>query len=172
MKDKIFAIIEAIIAIALGIVVIVSGAGTALDIYFGIICLVGGIGLLSLACVGLIKTKILQLPATLLGSILVAVGISLFTPYLSFAALINLLITVILGAGAGLIIYGIYVLLVLKNLIIGLTQLIIGAAALVLAILYMTVPEFAQAFWIIIGILIIIYGLLLLVSAFLFKKEK
>ena len=172
MKDKIFAIIEAIIAIALGIVVIVSGAGTALDIYFGIICLVGGIGLLSLACIGLIKTKILQLPATLLGSILVAVGISLFTPYLSFAALINLLIIVILGAGAGLIIYGIYVLLVLKNLIVGLTQLIIGTAALVLAILYMTVPEFAQAFWIIIGILIIIYGLLLLVSAFLFKKEK
>lgn len=172
MKDKLFGIIEALVLIALGIIIIVCGAGTALDIYFGIICLIGGLGLVALAIIALSKTKVLPLATIVLGSVLTAVGIALFTPYLSFAALINLFVIIILGFGAALVIYGVYTLLVVKNLFYGVGQIVIGACAIVLAILYMTVPDFAQAFWIVVGVLFIIYGALCLIAAFLGKKEK
>ena len=172
MKDKLFGIIEALVLIALGIIIIVCGAGTALDIYFGIICLIGGLGLVALAILALSKTKVLPLATIVLGSVLTAVGIALFTPYLSFAALINLFVIIILGFGAALVIYGVYTLLVVKNLFYGVGQIVIGAGAIVLAVLYMTVPDFAQAFWIVVGVLFIVYGALCLIAAFLGKKEK
>ena len=57
MKDKIMNIIEAIVIIALGIVIAVCGGGEALDIYFGIVAIVGGVALTAIAVYSLVKTK-------------------------------------------------------------------------------------------------------------------
>ena len=43
MKEKLLRIIEAIVIIALGVIIAVCGGGEALDLYFGIISLVGGV---------------------------------------------------------------------------------------------------------------------------------
>lgn len=172
MNNKIINILESIVVIALGIIVAVCGGGEALDIYFAIICLVGGVALFILATVGLAKTKALDLSSTLISGALIAVGIALFTPYLSFSALINLVVVIIIGFGAALVLFGIYALLIAKNALFGIGQILVGAVAIVMAVLFITVREFEKVFWIIAGILIIIYGVLSLVTTLIDKKAK
>jgi hypothetical protein len=46
-----------------------------------------------------------------------------------------------------------------------------GVVAVVLAILYMTVADFAKVFWIIVGVVIAVYGLLGLVFTLIEKKN-
>lgn len=172
MKEKLFQILEGIIIIALGIIIAVCGGGEALDIYFGIIALVGGVALTALNIAMLVKTKALDFGALFLGTALIVVGISLFTDFLTFAALINLVVLLVLGLGIALVLYGIYTMLVLKGLVIGVGQMLIGVVIAVLAILFLCVADFRTVFWIIVGIVVAVYGVLVIVSAFLPKKAK
>ena len=105
----------------------------------------------------------------MLGSILLTTGIVLFTPWISVGVLIKFLAVVVLGAGVGLIFVGIY-LLSKKDKFGGAIDIIIGAVAITLSVLYITVPEFNRAFWIIIGCVIAVYGVLDIASAFIDKK--
>lgn len=172
MKEKLLQIIEGIIIIALGVVIAVCGGGTALDIYFGIVCLVGGIALAILNIVTLVKAKILDFGATFLGCALLVVGIALFTDFLSFAALINLVVLLIMGLGVALVLYGLYSMLLKKDILAGVCQIIIGAATIVLSILFLTVEEFRTIFWIIVGVVVAVYGVLVIVTALISKKKK
>ena len=92
------------------------------------------------------------------GGALVAIGVGLILGKIDAGVLIGLLVFAVLGGGAGLIVYGVY-LLTKKATNIGIINLIVGVAALTLAILYLAVAGFAQAFWIIVGILIAVYGI-------------
>ena len=172
MKEKILQIIEGLIIIALGVIIAVFGGATVLDIYFGIVALVGGIALVILNIVGLVKAKLLDFGATFLACALIVVGISLFTEFLSFAILINLVVLLILGLGVALILYGLYSMLLKKDMLAGICQIIIGAAAIVLAILYLAVEEFRTIFWIIVGVVVAVYGVLVIVTALISKKKK
>ena len=172
MKEKLLQIIEGLIIIALGVIIAVFGGGTALDIYFGIVCLVGGVALAVLNIVTLVKAKVLDFGATFLGCALLVVGIALFTDFLSFAALINLVVLLIMGLGIALVLYGLYSMLLKKDILAGICQIIIGAATIVLSILFLTVEEFRNIFWIIVGVVVAVYGVLVIVTALLNKKKK
>ena len=172
MKEKILQIIEGLIIIALGVIIAVFGGGTALDIYFGIVALVGGVALAVLNIVTLVKAKVLDFGATFLGCALLVVGIALFTPFLSFAALINLVVLLFMGLGVALVLYGLYSMLLKKDVLAGICQIIIGVAAIVLSILYLAVEEFRTIFWIIVGVVVAVYGVLFIITALLPKKNK
>ena len=75
-----------------------------------------------------------------------------------------------MGLGIGLILAGAYC--VSKKLVFnGVGQIVIGALMVTFVDIYKTVPDFAKAFWIIIGILVAIYGALVIVSALIDKKK-
>lgn len=171
MKEKLINIIEAIVIIVLGIIIAVCGGGAALDIYFGIVCIVGGVALAAIAVYTLGKTKVLPFGMTFLSVALITIAITLFIGQLSFSVLIWLIVYLMLALGIALVLYGIYTTAVLKNVIAGIAQIIVGAAIIVLTILFLTVEDFRTIFWIIAGILVAVYGVLMLISALVSKKK-
>ena len=90
---------------------------------------------------------------------------------LSFGVLIGLLVYIMLALGIALVLYGIYTAVALKGLVPGIAQIVIGAAIIVLTILFLTVEDFRTVFWIITGVLVAVYGVLMLISAFIPQKK-
>ena len=108
---------------------------------------------------------------TSLACILITVGVGLLIPgWLTVASIILFLVFILIGLGGGLIFYGIYSLVKGRTLF-GVAQLIAGVALLVIGILYLTVNDFAKAFYIALGVAVAVYGVLLIVSAFLDNKK-
>lgn len=171
MDKKLSTIIEGVVLVVLGILVAIFGATTVLDIYFGILFLVFGVALTVLAIVKLAKTKELEFSTTFLASALLVIGSSLLAGFLTFGVLINVIVLLLIALGAGLVFYGVFTL-VKKETFAGIFQIVIGVVLVVLASLYLAIPEFRTAFWIIVGIVMALYGVLTIVSAFLTKKEK
>lgn len=170
MNSKLARVLEGAIIVALGVIIAIGGIGSAIDIYFGIGCTIAGVVLLLLAFIGLSKKDATYLPDIILGAVLLTIGICLFTPWLSFAALVDLLVIALMGLGVGLIITGAY-FITKKALFNGIGQIVVGILMVTFVILFKTVPEFAQAFWIIVGVLVALYGVLLIVTALIDKKR-
>lgn len=170
-KEKLVGILEAIVIIAFGIIIAVFGGGTALDLYFAIVALVAGAVLLIVNIYSLVKVKELNFALTFLSSALITVGVAILAKGLSFGVLIPLMAYLLLGLGIALILYGLFVAL-RKNLFYGIGQIVVGAVLATLVIIFLTVPEFAQAFWIIVGVVLAIYGVLLLVFTLIDKDGK
>lgn len=171
MKERTASIVSAIITIALGILVAIFGFG-ALDIYVGIGCLVAGVVLAVVNIVFIAKKKPISFSGLFLGVALIVIGIFLLTGYLSFGVLEHLIVAIILGLGIALALYGILTIAVAKQVPFGVVQMILGLAIIALAIVYMNVAEFRTAFWIIVGVIIAIYGVLDLVMILSNKKKK
>ena len=172
MKEKYIRIIAAVILIAMGVIVAVCGAGAALDLYFGIGCLVTGAVLVVLNIVGLAKNKQVTFAQLFTSTCFVVIGISLlFTHYVSFEMLVNLFVLLVLGLGVALMLYGIFTIVLSKKLPYGIVQLVLGLALVVLTIVYLNVADFRRVFWIIAGIVIAVYGALELVLALTSKKK-
>jgi len=171
MKDKLMKVLEAVVIIALGIVVAVCGGGTALDLYFGIVAIIGGVALAALAIFTLVKTKVLPFGTTFLSVALITVAITLFVNALSFGVLIGLLVYLMLALGITLVLYGICTAVALKGIVPGIAQIVIGAAIIVLTVLFLTIEDFRTVFWIITGVLVAVYGVLMLISAFIPQKK-
>ena len=157
-NEKISKIISGALVLALGILIAVFGGQTILDVYFGIIALVSAVVLLAVAIFGIVNKINIAVIKLISGSALLAIGIGLFTDYLTFSAIINFLILAILGGGAGLVIYGLF-LLINKQIFIGIVNLSVGICAVALPILYISVSSFQSIFWIVIGVVVAIYGL-------------
>ncbi len=170
-KEKLVGILEAIVIIAFGIIIAVFGGGTALDIYFAIVALVAGAVLLIVNVYSLVKVKELNFALTFLSSALITVGVAILAKGLSFGVLIPLMAYLLLGLGIALVLYGLFVAL-RKNLFYGVGQIVVGAVLTTLVIIFLTVPEFAHAFWIIVGVVLAIYGVLLLVFTLIDKDGK
>ena len=166
-KNKLLGVIEGAIIVAFGILVAIFGFG-AVDLYFAITATVVGAVLLGVSIYGMSKNA-LDVSILVLAGILIAVGVGLFTHYLSFGILVNLVVIAILGFGAALIIYGIY-LIAKKYPVYGALILIIGVVLVTLSILYITLEDFRNVFWIIVGIVIALYGVLYIVSALTERK--
>lgn len=167
-KNKLLNIIEGAVIVALGVLVAVFGGGEVVDIYFGISATVIGAALLGVSIYALVK-KQLAFATLSLGAILIAIGVGLFTDYLSFTMLINIVVVAIIGLGAALVIYGIYQI-ANKETLFGTLLIVVGAILVTLATLFITIAEFRTAFWIIIGVVIALYGVLYIVLAVLDKK--
>ena len=170
-NEKLINILQAAIIIVFGIILAVAGPSAALDTWFGIGFLVGGIALLVLAIYGGITTKVFSLGTLAGGTILTTIGIVLFTEYLSLGVILGFLVFALLGLGIGLLIHGIFVIFFNKLIAGGLVEIIVGALTILFSILYITVPDFQQAFWIIMGVLIAIYGALALVLSIFSKGD-
>ena len=171
MKEKLAGILEAIVIIAFGIIIAVFGGGTALDLYFAIIALVAGAVLLVVNVYTLIKAKELAFALTFLSCALIVVGVAILAQKLSFGVLIPLMAFLLLGLGIALVLYGLFVAL-RNDLFYGVGQMVVGAVLAILVIIFLTVPEFAHAFWIIVGVVLAIYGVLLLIFTLMGKSEK
>lgn len=158
MSEKNKTLVSGIFLIVLGVLIAIFGGQTVLDIYFGIVALVSGLCLIAFGIYAMSKKQPVPSSSLIFGSVLTAVGITLFTDYLSVGVLINFLVVVILGAGVGILCYGCY-LLSKKETTPGLMNLVLGIVAIVVSVLYIAVADFRDAFWIIVGILIALYGL-------------
>ena len=170
-NDKLVNVIEGLIIVVLGILIAVVGIGNTVDLYFGVLFTAIG-GILALFVLYLLsQKKELPLGITLMSGVSLAIGIALFTHYLSFAMLVNILVMAVLGFGSALIFYGIY-FAVKKSVPYGVLTIVIGAATVTLVALYLNIPDFAKAFWIIVGILVAIYGALVIVFSLMDKKGK
>lgn len=170
MNKKVAKVLEGAVLIVLGVLVAIFGGGTAVDIYFGIIALLTGLYLLALAFIALAQRKILDVGDLLMGTILTTIGVCLFTPWLTFSALIDLFVVIILGLGIGLIILGILAL-AKKILFAGIGEIVIGALLVTFAIIFKVNPDFHVAFWIIVGVLIAIYGVLVIIAGVMDKGK-
>ena len=167
-KDKLSKVLTCLVLMALGILIAIFGTG-AIDVYLGIVACVSGTAIL-IDTIFLIsrKEKMVATPF-ILAFVLLTIGVTLFTHYISFAALVNFLVVIVLGTGVALICYGLY-LAANKQPQSGLLNMVMGVVSLVLSILYIAVPEFRKLFWIIAGVVIAVYGLLGLVLTLTEKK--
>lgn len=168
-KEKLSKILTCTVLIVLGILIAIFGTG-AIDVYLGVVACVAGVVVLADTIFLITRKEKLVATPFVLSLVLLAIGITLFTHWISFAAIVNFLVVVILGTGAGLLCYGIY-LLAHKETSNGLLNMVMGVVAIVLAVLYIAVPDFAKAFWIIVGVVIAVYGVLGLVFTLIEKKK-
>ena len=168
-KEKLFTILSGAILVALGVLIAIFQIG-ALDLYFGIIAIIGGAVLLAYGIYLLIKKSGVNGSSVILACVLLALGITLVIHFVSFGALIPLILTLLIGGGTGLVLVGVYEI-AKKNTFGGLVNILIGVAAITLSVLYIAVEGFRDAFWIIVGVLVAIYGVLVIVGAFLGKKK-
>jgi len=168
-KDMLLKILIGLGIITLGVLVAIFGPAQVLNLYFGIACCAVG-GAYVIYGVFLLSKK-MSVPAVafIAGAALVSIGIGFLIEKISTQVLIDLIIFAILGAGGGLVLYGIY-LLGKKINFSSVAVLTFGVATLTFAILYLAVPKFRDIFWIVIGILIAIYGLYSIVILFVKKR--
>lgn len=172
MKEKYARIIAAVILIVMGIIIAIVGAG-ALDLYFGIGCLVAGGVLVILNIISLAKSKQITFGQLFLSTALIVLGVCfIWTHYVSFTMLINLIVLLILGLGIALFAYGLFTVILSKKVAIGVVEMVLGIVVIVFTILYLNIPDFQKAFWIVTGIAIAAYGVLELISVLANKKLK
>lgn len=167
-NKKLLGVIEGAIIVALGVLIAIFGFG-AVDLYFAIASTVVGAALLGVSIYGMSKNS-LDVGVLALSGVLIAIGVGLFTHYISFGILINLIVIAILGFGAALIIYGIY-LIAKKYPVYGTLVLIIGVVLVTLSVLYICLADFRNMFWIIVGIVIALYGVLYIVAVLTERKS-
>lgn len=169
-KNKLITILEGAIVIALGILIAIFGAATVLDTYFGIVAVVLGAILTVVGIVALVKKAPLPFGIVLGACVAITIGVAFLTSHLSIEALIHFIVFVLIGLGGALALYGIYTI-IKGQMLYGIIQIVVGAVLLTLGILFITVPDFQQAFWIITGIVVALYGAMMVVSVFLPKKD-
>ena len=169
MKNKkLSKVFASVVLIILGVLIAIFGTKT-IDVYIGIVACTAGALVLADTIYLLTRKEELAVHPFVISLVLIAVGIAFFTPWIGFDNIVNFLVIVMLGTGAGLLCYGAY-LIGRKENNSGLLNVIIGVLILTLAILYMTVADFRSIFWIITGIVIAVYGVLGLVFALIEKN--
>ena len=169
MSKKLVTIIEGALVIALGVLIAVFGGVKTLSTYFGVLFIIAGAGLLAFDVAVLCRTKVLNFGLTFLGGAALALGIGLLLHEELFGVFVYVIMLLAIAAGGALVAYGVYSI-VKKYVFQGVGQIVLGAALVALAIVYLKVDGFAQYFWIIVGVLVAVYGLVVLLGA-LFGKE-
>lgn len=170
-KEIMTKLISGIVFLLIGVLLAIFGGNAVLDIYFGIYALVAAIALIGVAIYQMVKKLDVEFVYLVLGGVFAAVGIGLFADWLSVSVMISFLVLAVMGAGVGLIGVGIYHL-VKKNTLLGVLNLVIGVAAVVFAALYIAVDGFRAFFWIIVGIIVGLYGLLQIVLVIVDLNKK
>lgn len=177
-KEKIFLLIEGILYLVFGVLIACSiiNFTELADIFIGISLLFIGIILIFDSYIKAGSFKAIILPTAIIGGIFIGVGITLFTDTLTIAGDILTIVKIaIICAGSIITIDGI-LKLVSKLLLSGLSELLIGAILILIGCLRMFNADFNTFMWVAIGIVIAIYGILEIISAFIAlphnKKEE
>ena len=106
-RETLFQILSGAILVALGVLIAIFQIG-ALDLYFGIIAIIGGAVLLAYGIYLLAKKNGVNGSSVILACVLLALGITLVIHFVSFGALIPLILTLLIGGGTGLVLVGVY----------------------------------------------------------------
>ena len=169
-KKKVYAIIEALGLIVLGVLIAAFGGQSVIDTYFGIILVAGGAFVICVCLYDLIKTKLMLFSPLFLGTAALLVGIFILTGKYSFAYFLYTLILLIIAGGIALIFYGIYTIS-RRATLYGVVQIVVGTVVATLGFLYIFAPKFQTAFWIVAGIVLALYGVFYLVETLFDKKR-
>lgn len=170
MNNKIVNVFQGVFVIILGILIAVRGIGSAVNTYFGVVSLVAGLMLLIYAAVAISKKFANPILLLVLGAVLVTIAIALFIGKLDFSQLVNLIIFILMGTGFGLVAAGIFSI-VKRMPMFGIGEIAIGALLILFTALVLGVPEFETAFWIIVGIMFIVFGVFMIIATFVDKKK-
>ena len=162
-NKKLVLVLEAIATVALGILVAIFGTQT-LSMYFGIVFLLAAVGFLAASILSLAKLHTITFAPILAFCVLTTLGILLLARFDMVGFLVWLFIYVLLGVGAALVLHGVY-FMIKHNVVIGVGEITLGLVVTLLSALYLTVPPFQVAFWIVAGVVIAVYGVLLLIGA-------
>lgn len=169
-NKKLLAIIEGVATITLGVLIAIFGSVT-IGLYFGIMLIVASAGFLAICILSLVRTKELQfIPVAGFAGAL-AFGILLIVHPELAKFFIRLFVYLLIAFGGAMVVYGIY-LIIKQMFTFGAGEVTIGAVITTLAILYLTVPPFVDAFWVIVGVVVALSGVFLIVAAFLNKDIK
>lgn len=169
MSKKVLNIIEGAAIVVLGVLVAVFGGIQTLSTYFGILFIIAAAGILALGIVALVKTKITTYPVIFFAAALLTIGVVLLIHAEYFDLLIRFVAYLLFAAGCALVVYGVYTI-VKFSVFYGIGQIVVGASVAALALCYLLIPAFAVVFWIVVGILIGVYGILFIVAAILDKE--
>ena len=167
-NKKIITVFEGLATVVLGVVIAIFGTQT-LATYFGILFLISGVGFLVVSIAGLAKLKTLVFGAVLAFTTLVLFGVLLLIHPELLEFFIVLFVYFIIALGGALFLHGIY-FMIKHNVVYGIGQMTLGAIAVVLGVLYLTISGFRAAFWVVIGVVVALYGVLLVVDG-LSKKD-
>lgn len=174
MNKKLVAIIEGALLIVIGVLVAVFGGGEVMDMVFGILFIISGAALAVLACMTMVKTKVLPLGTTFAALASLFFGICVVAKNLGGATVypvFHYAMFAAVGLGAALFLKGLHVLIAKKLVFTGVGQMVVGAGVGTVAILYLFGPAgFQEVFWIVLGILIAVGGLYTCLMGF-FGKE-
>ena len=172
MSKKLVAICEGVLLVVIGVLVAVFGGGQTMDLIFGIIGIAGGAALLALAILALLKEKKYAFSLWFAAVAGLFIGILLVAEKTTIAFLIEYAIYFGIAFGAAFLGLGIYSLVAKKDTKAGLIQLIGGALIVTFGMLFIFVEDFAQFFWIVVGVLIALAGVYVAVMALLNKEAK
>ena len=162
-NKKLVNILESVALIAFGVLVAIFGFRT-FDIYFGIVFIVASVGFLVASIVELTKFKTLSFGLLFAFTALMTFGVVILMNQFSLIYMVTVLVYLVIAFGGALIIFGAYSAAKVNGFY-GIGQIVLGAVMITVGILYLLVPEFNTAFWIIVGVLIALYGVLALVMS-------
>ena len=169
--EKLTQVLQGILCIVLGVLIAIFRGEAVLRTYFGIVLIVVGVLMLGFQVFLLAKKLPISIAMTMFAPVLIALGIGLLTEYLNLGLIIGVAIVGCVGLGAGLVLLGGYALY-RHQLPLAIAQICFGAIVIVLASLYIAnVPNFQTIFWIIIGIIVALYGLLTVIYTFVEKPK-
>ena len=166
-KEKIIALVEAGVLLVVGILFCFGLATDVLSVIVGAGLIIAGVVFLAISFVG---TKSLLTNVGFGGGLLLALGI-----YCLAATAVEIIFTfvpyLLIVGGSIIILDGIFGKFVNKHdvLVVFIIKLVIGIALVVIGILLLTVPEFAQAVSIIFGVTIILLAIYAIVMILLDK---
>ena len=170
MDRKITNVLRGAFIVVLGVLVAVCGAGTAMNTYFGVVAVIAGALMLIASVIAIAKRLPMPVGFLIGGSVLVTIAIALFAGALDLGVLIQAMVFVLLGAGVGFVLLGIYTI-IKSSMIYGLGEIVLGGLMILFTALYLGIPEFRNAFWIVVGIVMIIFGVLAIIAALMDKKR-
>lgn len=171
MKNKdLSKLIQGMIAVVVGVLIAVLGIGAVMNTYLAIVCLVTGSILVLLTGYVVFNKGPLPLGSLILGGVLISIGVGVFTNFVDFNMLINIIVISLFGVGGALVIFGCYIC-AKTNLPVGVSFILVGGGLIAMAACYIAFPDFQKVFWIIVGILIAVYGGLNIILAVTEKKK-
>ena len=169
-NKKLLNISEGIGTIILGILLAAFGGQTVLDTYFGVLFIFAGAAFLCFTIISLVKTGVLLFAPTFITVVGIILGSFILANYYSFGYFVYTIVLILIALGFALAFYGVYTI-VRFSIFYGIGQIVAGALLAVLAFCYIFIPEFYQAFWIIVGIVVAIYGAFFLIVSIIDAAE-
>ena len=172
MSKKLMSILIGAGVVALGVLIMLAGiiSHYVLNVVIAVLLMVGGAGCLAFGVYGLIKDKKLEFNVCLGAFAGIWLGLILILEYLDIFSIVGLVFLVVPAVGLAMLVHGIY-MICKKETVPGVIKAVIGAVAATVGILYVFVPSFQDIFWIIAGVLVALFGVYLIVMAFVKKEE-